>query len=115
MSIKYKEQDVLLNFVPYSNTGNTALEILDENSNLSLEVVTVNITQPLPKDIIIIKQLNHTDETISNLINAGVILPEPQGEYDMGYTNVIAYKLSSFADNIRKKQYKLYQYESLYK
>lgn len=115
MAIKYKDQNVTLNFVPYSHNGNTAMEILDSRTNQSIEIVTVNIGQRLPKNIIMIKLLSGNAHDISELIKADIIKPQQQGEYTLGYANIVAYELTDEADTIRKEQYEMYQYELLFK
>lgn len=115
MAIKYNDQRVTLNFVPYSHNSNTALEILDEKTNQSIEIVTVNIGQRLPKNILMIKLLNGNTHDINALIKAGIIKPQQQGDYTLGYANVVAYELTDEAETIRKEQYEQYQYELLFK
>lgn len=112
--ITYRDQTIQLNFVPYGHSGNTALELLDNKTNRSIELITTNIDEPLPKNIILIKASTQKDTKIKELIKAKIINTKPEAEYSACYTNIFAYTLTKQANNIRKEQYRYYQYESIF-
>lgn len=112
MNIEYKENKAKVVFVPYIDSKNTSIQIIDPNTNRIMAIATSNLEVQLPKQIVLLKKQS---EVITDLINANVIDKQKVGEYKVNNKTLYAYELTEKGNKNRIKQYRENQYDSVIK
>ena len=115
MNIIFDNYDAQIVFVPYIDSGNTAIQIIDRNTNRPIAMATTNVGIKVPKNRVILKTWSENKKTVEILIKAKVIKPKPTDEFNIGHQTVYVYELTERANKSRLKQYNDNQFDTILK
>lgn len=70
--VEFKGYKCVLDFGTYMN-GNVAIQLIEKSTGEPVAVATINPTEQLPKDEVIIKDYSENEGMVEALVNAGII------------------------------------------
>lgn len=115
MNIIFDNCEAQIVFVPYIDSGNTAIQIIDRNTNRPITMATTNVGIKVPKNRVILKTWSENKKTVEILIKAKVIKPKSTDEFTIGHQTVYVYELTERANKSRLKQYNDNQFDTILK
>jgi hypothetical protein len=92
-TVTWRSHELAVAVSQYPSPPNTCIDLVTETGE-RYATATTRLAQPLPPDMVAIKDYSENAGIQQALIDAGVIEPEPWGWVDSGYVRVYIFPLT---------------------